>query len=121
MPSSAAATMEAPPGDAELTGMGALPFVWYKGAVPDLELFENGAPLETDEVASAPNVSCFSASSPNQSRFFLSSPRSRKRKSQASSSPHPPGCDWFISLSTTCCLFSSPNSRLAAKFPSPQM
>lgn len=37
--------------------MGALPFAWYDGAVPDLELFEDGAPLETDEVASAPDVS----------------------------------------------------------------
>ncbi|CAM9838922.1 unnamed protein product [Pylaiella littoralis] len=54
--SSAAATTEAPPADAELTGMGTLPFAWYRGAVPDLELFADGAPLETDEVASAPDI-----------------------------------------------------------------
>ncbi|CAM9398531.1 unnamed protein product [Ectocarpus fasciculatus] len=51
-----AAIAEAPPTDAELTGMGALPFVWYDGAVPDLELFGDGTPLETDEVASAPDI-----------------------------------------------------------------
>ncbi|CBJ48596.1 conserved unknown protein [Ectocarpus siliculosus] len=55
-PPPAAGTAEAPPTDAELTGMGALPFVWYDGAVPDLELFGDGTPLETDEVASAPDV-----------------------------------------------------------------
>ncbi len=49
---------EAPPADAELTGMGVLPFVWYSGAVPDLELFGDGVPLETDEVASSPDVRC---------------------------------------------------------------
>lgn len=52
--SSAAA--ECPPLDAELTGMGMLPFVWYEGCVTDLELF-GVVPLETDEVASAPDVS----------------------------------------------------------------
>lgn len=57
MAGSAAPVTEAPPVDAELTGMGALPFAWYDGAVPDLELFGDGAPLETDEVASAPDVS----------------------------------------------------------------
>lgn len=57
VPSSAAVTLEAPPQDAELTGMGTLPFLWYKGAVLDLDLFGDGAPLETDEVASAPDVS----------------------------------------------------------------
>lgn len=54
---SAAPITEAPPVDPKLTGMGALPFSWYDGAVPDLELFGDGAPLETDEVASAPDVS----------------------------------------------------------------
>ena len=58
VPISAAAMMEAPPADAELTGMGALPFVWYSGVVPDLEMFGDGVPLETDEVASAPDVRC---------------------------------------------------------------
>jgi len=51
-----AAMTEAPPSDAELTGMGVLPFVWYCGAVPDLELFGDGVSLETDDVASAPDV-----------------------------------------------------------------
>ncbi|CAM9624757.1 unnamed protein product [Ectocarpus sp. 6 AP-2014] len=55
-PPLAAGTTEAPPTDAELTGMGALPFVWYDGAVPDLELFGDGTPLETDEVASSPDI-----------------------------------------------------------------
>lgn len=58
VPLSTAAMTEAPPMDAELTGMGVLPFVWYSGAVPDLELFGDGVPLETDEVASAPDVRC---------------------------------------------------------------
>lgn len=56
-PPPAAAITEAPPTDPELTGMGELPLVWYDGAVPDLELFGDGTPLETDEVASAPDVS----------------------------------------------------------------
>ncbi|CAM9833140.1 unnamed protein product, partial [Ectocarpus sp. 12 AP-2014] len=55
-PPPAAETTEAPPTDPELTGMGALPFVWYDGAVPDLELFGDSTPLETDEVASAPDI-----------------------------------------------------------------
>ncbi|CAM9675644.1 unnamed protein product, partial [Scytosiphon promiscuus] len=54
--SSAAAPKEAPPVDAQLTGLGELPFVWYQGAVPDLEFFGDGMPLETDEVASAPEI-----------------------------------------------------------------
>lgn len=57
MLASAAPITEAPPVDPKLTGMGALPFAWYDGAVPDLELFGDGTPLETDEVASAPDVS----------------------------------------------------------------
>lgn len=70
MLSSAAATTEAPPADAELTGMGTLPFAWYRGAVPDLELFADGAPLETDEVASAPDVSfCPTAVCPSKPRY----------------------------------------------------
>lgn len=47
---------DAPPLDAELMGIGVLPFVWYEGCVKDLELFGNVA-LETDEVASSPDVS----------------------------------------------------------------
>lgn len=47
---------DAPLRDAELTGMGVLPFVWYDGSVSDLEQF-GAEPLETDEVASAPDVS----------------------------------------------------------------
>eukprot|EP00752_Nemacystus_decipiens_P013301 g11781.t1 len=56
MLASAAPITEAPPVDPKLTGMGALPFALYDGAVPDLELFADGALLETDEVASAPDV-----------------------------------------------------------------
>ncbi|CAM9142413.1 unnamed protein product, partial [Hapterophycus canaliculatus] len=52
----AIASKEAPPVDAQLTGLGEIPFVWYQGAVPDLELFGDGVPLETDEVASAPEI-----------------------------------------------------------------
>lgn len=55
-PPMAAAGADAPPLDASLMGMGLLPFVWYEGSVPDLELFGT-TPLETDEVASAPDVS----------------------------------------------------------------
>lgn len=40
---------------AELTGLGALPFVWYEGCVSDLGMFGT-EPLETDEVAYAPEV-----------------------------------------------------------------
>lgn len=62
--SSPTAPTEAPPADPQLTGLGELPFVWYTGAVADLELFGDGVPLETDEVASAPDVS-------NISFYFL--------------------------------------------------
>ena len=48
--------VDPPPLDAELTGMGPLPFVWYKGSVQDLAVFGE-VPLESDEVASAPDVS----------------------------------------------------------------
>lgn len=41
--------------DSELTGMGELPFTWYKGCVLDLGMFGED-PLETDEVASSPEV-----------------------------------------------------------------
>lgn len=47
---------DAPPLDAKLMGIGALPFVWYEGCVQDLELLGNAA-LDTDEVASSPDVS----------------------------------------------------------------
>lgn len=56
---SATAQTEALSVDPQLTGLGGLPFVWYEGAVPDLELFGDGVPLETDEVASAPDVRKF--------------------------------------------------------------
>ena len=44
--------------DSQLTSMGSLPFAWYDGSVDDLEMFGAG-PLETDEVASTPNVSAY--------------------------------------------------------------
>lgn len=51
-----AAELDAPPLNAELTGMGPLPFAWYEGCVEDLAVFGD-VPLEIDEVASAPDVS----------------------------------------------------------------
>ena len=51
-----ATELDAPPLNAELTGMGPLPFAWYQGSVEDLAIFGD-VPLEIDEVASAPDVS----------------------------------------------------------------
>lgn len=51
-----ATALDAPPLNAELTGMGPLPFAWYEGSVEDLAVFGE-VPLEIDEVASAPDVS----------------------------------------------------------------
>lgn len=48
--------IDAPPLQAELSGMGPLPFTWYEGSVADLNIFGE-EPLEIDEVASAPDVS----------------------------------------------------------------
>lgn len=58
---------DAPPLDAELMGIGVLPFLWYEGCVKDLELFGNVA-LETDEVASSPDVSSRTGASITLSR-----------------------------------------------------
>lgn len=47
---------EAPPPEPELTGMGDLPFMWYEGCVADVEFFGKDS-LQTDDVASSPDVS----------------------------------------------------------------